>query len=79
MSHRFIEVVSDYPTTEQEYVLLLQIDQILHIRPEAEAENEPRHEPGAIVTMTNGEMLVLKTPFAKLVRDLDECNLVLRT
>ncbi|MCG6658172.1 hypothetical protein HOP52_10440 [Halomonas campisalis] len=78
MSHRFIEVVTDYPTTEQVYTLLLQIEQIVHIRPEAEAENEPRHEPGAVVTLANGEVLILKTPYAKLAQELDEVNMVLR-
>jgi hypothetical protein len=78
MSHRFIEVITTYPTTEETYTLLLQIEQIVHIRPEAEAENEPRHEPGAVVTLTNGEMLILKTPFRKLAQELDEVSMVLR-
>ncbi len=78
MSHRFIEVTTTYPTTEEEYILLLQIEQIVHFRPEAEAENEPRHEPGAVVTLTNGEELILKTPFKKLVRELEEVKMILR-
>lgn len=78
MSQRFIEVITHYPTTEEEYVLLLHIDQIAQIRPEKEAENEPRHEPVAVVTMTNGELLILKNSFQSVVKRLDDVKLVLR-
>ncbi|MDN3557759.1 hypothetical protein [Halomonas maura] len=78
MSHRFIEVVSDYPSTEEEFVLLLHLDQIAQIRPEIEAENEPRHEPVAVVTLANGEMLVLKNSFKSVVKRLTEAKMVMR-
>ncbi|QTF91882.1 hypothetical protein [Halomonas sp. BM-2019] len=68
------------PTTEEEYTLLLQIEQIeqieqiVHLRP----ETEPCYEPGAVVTLTNGEELILKTPFKELVRELEEVKMILR-
>lgn len=63
MSHRFIGVITDFPTTEEQYVLLVHLDQIAQIRPEIEAENEPRHETVAVIILTNGEMLILKNSF----------------
>ncbi|MCH4562455.1 hypothetical protein MKP05_04805 [Halomonas sp. EGI 63088] len=78
MSHRFIEVITDYPTTEEEYVLLLHLDQIAQIRPEIEAENEPRHEPVAVVTLTSGETVILKNSFKSVVKRLTEAKMVMR-
>ncbi|PXY00013.1 hypothetical protein [Halomonas sp. LBP4] len=78
MSNRFIEVITDYPTTEEEYVLLLHLDQIAQIRPEIEAENEPRHEPVAVVTLTSGEMVILKNSFKSVVKRLSEAKMVMR-
>ncbi len=77
MSHRFLEVVSDYPSTEEEFVVLLHLDQIAQIRPEIEAENEPRHEPVAVVTLVNGEMLILKNSFQSVVKRLNEAKMVM--
>lgn len=78
MSHRFIEVITDFPTTEERYILLLHLDQIAQIRPEIEAENEPRHEPVAVITLTNGEMLILKNSFKSVVKRLTEAKMVMR-
>ncbi|GGX86011.1 hypothetical protein GCM10007160_11530 [Litchfieldella qijiaojingensis] len=78
MSHRFIEVITDYPTTEEEYVLLLHLDQIAQIRPEIEAENEPRHEPVAVITLTSGETVILKNRFKSVVKRLTEAKMVMR-
>ncbi|PRY72551.1 hypothetical protein [Halomonas ventosae] len=78
MSHRFIEVITDFPTTEQRYVMLLHLDQIVQIRPEVEAENEPRHEPTAVITLINGETLILKNSFKSVVKRLTEAKMVMR-
>lgn len=78
MSHRFLEVVSDYPSTEEEFTLLLHLDQIAQIRPEVEAENEPRHEPVAVITLTSGETLILKNSFRSLVKRLHEAKMVMK-
>ncbi|MCE0734325.1 hypothetical protein LWH48_16290 [Halomonas sp. G15] len=78
MSHRFIEVITDFPTTEEQYVLLVHLDQIAQIRPEIEAENEPRHEPVAVIILTNGEMLILKNSFKSVVKRLTEAKMVMR-
>lgn len=78
MSPKFIEVITDYPTTEKDYPLLLHLDQIVQIRPENEAENEPVHEPVAIVILATGETLILKNTYKRLVQALDQVNMVLR-
>ncbi|TLF51721.1 hypothetical protein FEI13_07170 [Halomonas urmiana] len=78
MSHKFIEVITNYPTTEKDYPLLLHIDQIVQIRPEIEAENEPLHEPVAVVTLTSGETLILKNTYQRLIQGLDEVHMVFR-
>lgn len=78
MSHKFIEVVSDYPTTEKDYSLLLNIDQIVQVRAEIETENEPAHDPVAIVTLTTGETLVLRNSYRSLVEQLNKVHMILR-
>lgn len=78
MSHKFLEVVSDYPTTEKDYSLLLHIDQIVQVRAEIEVENEPVHAPAAIVTLTSGETLVLRDSYQSLIDQLDRVHLIVR-
>lgn len=78
MSYRFLEVITDYPTTEEAYVLLLHLDQIAQIRPEAEAENEPRHEPVAVVILASGEMVILKNSYKSVVKRLSDAKMVMR-
>ncbi|ATJ83974.1 hypothetical protein ACFPTY_13150 [Halomonas beimenensis] len=78
MSHRFIEVISDYPSTEEKFTLLLHLDQIAQIRPEIEAENEPRHEPVAVVTLRSGETLILQNSFQSVVKRLHDAKMVMK-
>lgn len=78
MNHKFTEVTAIHPSSEETYQLLLQIDQIVHIRPEAQAETEPHHQPLAIVTLSNGETLTLKNSYKGLVRKFEEINMVVR-
>lgn len=78
MSQRFIEVTADHPTTEDTYKLLLQIEQIVQIRPEVIMKTESNHDPIAIVTLTSGETLVLKNSYASVAAKLDEVNMVVR-
>jgi len=78
MSQRFIEVTTDHPTNESTYKLLLQIEQIVQIRPEMMMSSEPKHDPIAIVTLTTGETLALKNSYASICAELDEVNMVVR-
>ncbi|MFC6671906.1 hypothetical protein [Marinobacterium aestuariivivens] len=78
MSQRFIEVTTDHPTNEEPYKLLLQIGQIVQIRPELIMTSEPKHDPIAIVTLTTGETLALKNSYASVAAELDEVNMVVR-
>jgi len=78
MGHRFIEVTTDHPTNESTYKLLLQIEQIVQIRPELIMSSESKHEPIAIVTLTTGETLTLKNSYARVAARLDEVNMVVR-
>ena len=79
MSNKFIEVITDHPTTESVYTLLLQVNQIVQIRPEFIVESEPQHEPVAVVVMTSGETLILKNTYNSLMKQLDEINMVVRS
>ncbi len=77
MSHKFIEVTTEYPTTGVDYKLLLQIDQIVQIRPETRVETEPKHDAVAVVSLSTGETLVLKNTFVSVASELSEVNMVL--
>ncbi len=78
MSQRFIEVITDHPTNESTYKLLLQIEQIVQIRPEMLMSSESKHDPIAIVTLSTGETLALKNSYASIAARLDEGNMVVR-
>jgi len=78
MSQKFIEVTTDHPTTEDVYKMLLQIEQIVQVRPEIIMNTESIHDPAAIVTLATGEILALKNSYASVVAELDEVNMVVR-
>ncbi|NVK40354.1 MAG: hypothetical protein HWE39_03855 [Oceanospirillaceae bacterium] len=78
MSQRFIEVTTDHPTNESTYKLLLQIEQIVQIRPEMMMSSESKHDPIAIATLTTGETIALRNSYASIAAELDEVNMVVR-
>lgn len=78
MSQRFIEVTTDHPTNESTFKLLLQIEQIVQIRPEMMMSSESKHDPIAIVTLTTGETIALKNSYSSIAAELDEVNMVVR-
>ncbi len=79
MSQKFIEVTTDHPSTGETYKLLLQLEQVVQIRPEMKVESEPQHDPVAVVVMTSGETLVLKNSYMNLLHQLDEVNMLVRS
>ena len=79
MSQKFIEVTTDHPSTEDVYKLLLQVGQIVQIRPEFNVEGSLQHEPVAVVVLTSGETMILKNTYKNLMNQLDEVNMVVRS
>lgn len=79
MSHKFIEVTTDHPTTGEIYKLLLQIDQVVQVQPEVKIQTEPQHEPLAVVVLTSGETIILKNTYNSLVKQFNEVNMVMRS
>ncbi|NVK40344.1 MAG: hypothetical protein HWE39_03805 [Oceanospirillaceae bacterium] len=78
MSQKFLEVTTDHPTTESTFKMLIQVEQIVQIRPELIMQTESKHNPVAIITLTTGETLALKNSYASIAAKLDEVNMVVK-